>query len=82
MVQLYVRDLVGSVTRPVKELCGFQRVDLEPGETKTVSFALSAQDLAFYDRNLRLTTEPGTFHVWIGGCSDTELRAEFELVDN
>jgi beta-glucosidase len=80
VVQLYVRDLVGSVTRPVKELSGFERVALEPGETRTVSFALSASDLAFYDRELRWVTEPGRFHVWIGGCSDTNLQAEFELV--
>jgi beta-glucosidase len=81
VVQLYVRDLVGSVTRPVKELRGFQRVALEPGETTTVEFSLTAEDLAFYNRDLRLVPEPGSFHVWIGGCSDTDLQAEFELLD-
>lgn len=82
VVQLYVRDLVGSVTRPVKELRGFQRVTLEPGEVRIVYFTLSAGDLAFYDRSLQLITEPGIFHVWIGGSSDTTLRAEFEMVEN
>ncbi len=81
VVQLYVRDLVGSVTRPVKELCGFQRVALEPGETRTVWFSLAAHDLAFYGRDLQLVAEAGMFHVWIGGCSDTQLRAEFELLE-
>ena len=82
VVQLYVRDLVGSVTRPVKELCGFQRVTIAPGETRTASFELSTRDLAFYNRDLQLITEPGLFHVWIGGSSDTDLRAEFELLDS
>ena len=81
VVQLYVRDLVGSVTRPVKELKGFQRVRLEPGEQRVVSFQLSPGDLAFYDRDMQLVTEPGDFHVWVGGSSDTELKAAFTLVD-
>jgi beta-glucosidase len=79
--QLYIRDLVGSVTRPVKELKGFQRIRLMPGETGTVTFELHTDDLAFYDRRMRLTTEPGKFHVWIGGSSDADLRSEFEIVD-
>jgi len=81
VVQLYVRDLVGSVTRPVKELKGFQRIKLSPGAGKTVSFELSTDDLAFYNRQMQLVTEPGEFHLWIGGCSDTDLRAEFEITD-
>lgn len=80
VAQLYVRDLVGSVTRPIKELVGFKRVTLKPGETKTVEFSLTSDDLAFYNRNLKFVSEPGEFHVWIGGSSDTELRAEFELL--
>ena len=80
VAQLYIRDLVGSVTRPVKELVGFTRVMLKPGETKTVEFSLTTDDLSFYDRNLKFVAEPGEFHAWIGGSSATDLRAEFELL--
>ncbi len=80
IVQLYVRDLVGSVTRPVKELKGFRRVRLEPAQTVTVDFTLHTDDLAFYGRNMRLTVEPGEFHAWIGGSSDAELRTQFRIV--
>ena len=69
IVQLYIRDLVGSVTRPVKELKGFERVRLAPGEIRDVRFELHTDDLAFYGRDMRLATEPGTFHLWIGGSS-------------
>jgi beta-glucosidase len=82
VVQLYVRDLVGSVTRPVKELKGFRRVWLEPGETVTVKFGLRTDDLAFCGRDMLWRAEPGEFHAWIGGSSDTELRTTFRLVDN
>jgi len=81
VVQLYTRDLVGDVTRPVKELKGFRRVRLEPGQSATVSFDLHTDELAFYNRNMEPVTEPGAFHVWIGGSSDAELWSEFELVD-
>ena len=79
VVQLYVRDLVGNVTRPVKELKGFRRLRVGPGETVTVSFDLHTDDLAFFGRNNRLIVEPGDFHAWIGGSSDTELRTSFRL---
>jgi len=81
VVQLYVRDLVGQVTRPVRELKGFRRVRLAPGESRRVSFELSAQELAFYGRDMRPVTEPGAFHAWIGGSSEADLRAEFSIVD-
>ena len=80
VAQLYVRDLVGNVTRPVKELKGFRRLRLEPGETVVVDFDLHTDDLAFYDRHMRLATEPGEFHCWIGGSSETELRTGFRIV--
>ncbi len=80
VVQLYVRDLVGNVTRPVKELKGFRRLRVGPGETVTVSFDLHTDDLAFFGRNNRLVVEPGEFHAWIGGSSDTELKTAFRLV--
>lgn len=80
VVQLYIRDLVGNVTRPVKELKGFQRIKLLPGESVKVEFEVHTDDLAFYDRKMKLRTESGMFHVWIGGSSDTVLRAEFEIL--
>jgi len=82
VVQLYVRDLVGNVTRPVRELKGFRRVHLEPGESVTVDFELHTDDLAFYGRDMQLMTEPGQFHAWIGGSSETQLRTEFRVVEN
>jgi beta-glucosidase len=81
VVQLYVRDLVGSVTRPVRELKGFNRVRVEPGQTVTVEFEIHTDDLAFYGRDMKLATEPGEFHTWIGGSSAADLRTEFRIVD-
>ena len=81
VVQLYVRDLVGNVTRPIRELKGFRRVRVEPGQTVTVDFELHTDDLAFYGRKMNLMTEPGEFHAWIGGSSATELRTEFRIVN-
>lgn len=80
VVQLYVRDLVGNVTRPVKELKGFKRVRLDPGQSEIVTFTLHTDELAFYNRKMKLVTEPGMFHVWIGGDSDAGLWGEFEIV--
>ncbi|MCS7120561.1 MAG: glycoside hydrolase family 3 N-terminal domain-containing protein [Nitrososphaerota archaeon] len=81
VVQLYIRDEVASVTRPLKELKGFRRITLEPGEIKTVTFRLSVDQLAFYDRDMRLIVEPGVFKVMIGSSSD-DIRLEglFEVV--
>ena len=82
VVQLYVRDLVGDVTRPVKELKGFRRIRLQPGENRTVSFELHPADLAFYGQDMDSMIEPGEFHVWVGGSSDADLQASFTLVDD
>lgn len=79
VVQLYVRDVVASVTRPVRELKGFERVHVAPGETRTVQFTLRADDLAFYGRQMTRAPEPGVFHVWVGGDSCAELQAQFIL---
>jgi len=79
VVQLYIRDLVGSVTRPVKELKGFQKISLKAGETQTVNFTLGKQDLAFYNAELKFETEPGEFHVFIGGNSRDVKQAAFVL---
>jgi beta-glucosidase len=79
VAQLYIRDLVASVTRPVKELKGFQRIYLKPGQTKTVTFDLSTDDLRFYDINMNYTVQPGDFHIFVGRDSDDCLRSSFEL---
>ncbi len=79
VVQLYVRDLVGSLTRPIRELKGFQRVTLNPGETRRVTFALREEDLAFTRADGTLGIEPGNFHVWIAPDSQRGLRGEFRL---
>jgi beta-glucosidase len=81
VVQLYVRDPVASVTRPVKELKGFQKIALARGEARTVVFELPVSDLAFYDRNMKLVIEPGTIQVWVGTSSAEGLEASFEIVD-
>jgi beta-glucosidase len=80
VVQLYIRDLVGSVTRPVKELKGFQRIYLKPGQTKTVTFDLSTSDLKFYGIDMKENVEPGEFKVWIAPNSDKGLQGSFELL--
>lgn len=79
VVQLYVRDLVASVTRPVKELKGFQRVSLQPGEGRAVRFRVPVCDLGFTGLDLRYTVEPGAFTVWVGPNADTGLEGEFEV---
>jgi beta-glucosidase len=79
VVQLYVRDLVASITRPVKELKGFQRIRLKPQEKRTVSFDLSSRMLGFHNSEMQYTVEPGKFHLWVGGDSRSGLMAEFEL---
>ena len=79
VVQLYVRDLVGSVTRPVKELKGFQKVELGAGQSREVSFTLKASDLAFYTAAARWEAEPGAFKVFVGGNSRDLKEAGFSL---
>lgn len=80
-VQLYVRDLVGGITRPVRELKAFRRVSLEPGETKVVELALPVKKLAFYGNDEKLVLEPGTFQAFVGGSSLAPLAGEFEVVE-
>ena len=79
VVQLYLRDVVSSVTRPVKELKGFQRVTLKPGETKNVSFMLGRDALGFWKTAKDFVVEPGKFDVTVGGSSVAGLTASFEL---
>jgi beta-glucosidase len=72
VVQLYVRDVVSSVTRPVKELRGFRRLSLKPGESATVTFEVTPDDLAFYDIDMQYRVEPGEFRLMIGSSSRDE----------
>jgi len=69
VVQLYIRDVIGSVTRPVKELKGFQKIELKAGESKTVSFSITPEELKFYNYDLKYDWEPGEFIIMIGGNS-------------
>lgn len=79
IAQLYLRDEVSSVTRPMKELRGFQRMTMQPGETRTVTFDLGPDDLAFYNRDLRRVIEPGWFTVMVGGSSAETQSVRFEV---
>ena len=81
VVQLYIRDLVGSVTRPIKELKGFKKISLKKGETQTVSFEITVEDLKFYNSDLQFVAEPGRFQLFIGTNSDTTDKIEFDLVN-
>ncbi|MGD0342275.1 MAG: glycoside hydrolase family 3 N-terminal domain-containing protein, partial [Bacteroidales bacterium] len=78
IVQLYIRDRVGSITRPIKELKGFKRIHLKKGETANVEFILKGEDLAFFNGKIT-ATEPGKFDVWISTNSDEGLHGEFTV---
>jgi len=78
-VQLYIRDLVGSVTRPVRELKGFQKITLKKGEKQTVTFDISVEDLKFYNSDLQFVAEPGQFDIFVGGSSTADKKVSFEL---
>lgn len=79
VVQLYIRDKVGSITRPVKELKGFEKITLRPGESKVVRFTITDKDLAFYNNALKFAAESGEFDVMVGGNSVETLKATFNL---
>jgi beta-glucosidase len=80
VVQLYIRDEVSSVTRPVKELRGFRRISLEPGETKTVEFPLGFAELSFLNRDMHRVVEPGAFKIMVGGNSRDLIETELHVV--
>ena len=81
VVQLYTRDLVGSITRPIKELKAFKKIVLKKGEKQTVTFEISSEDLKFYNSDLQFDAEAGTFEVFVGSNSDTNIKTVFELVN-
>ena len=80
VVQLYIRDVAGSVARPVRELKGFQRIILQPGESREVTFEITEKMLRFYNIDMEYVAEPGRFEIYIGGNSDAGQKAEFRLV--
>jgi beta-glucosidase len=79
VVQLYIRDEISSVTRPVKELRGFQRVSLAPGESKTVEFLLGPEELSFLNRDMQRLVEPGVFDIMVGGNSVDLIHAKLTV---
>tara|TARA_R110002049_G_scaffold138450_2_gene298538 strand:- start:420 stop:2732 length:2313 start_codon:yes stop_codon:yes gene_type:complete len=81
VVQLYIRDLVGSLTRPRRELKGFEKITLKSGEKKTVAFTIDAKTLQFYTANKKWEVEPGDFNVWVGGGSTASLKASFSVTE-
>ena len=81
VAQLYVRDKVGSVTRPVKELKRFTRISLKPGEKKNVTFELPVSELAFWDINMNKIVEPGDFSLWVAPDSQSGEEISFKVVD-
>jgi beta-glucosidase len=81
IAQLYTRDLVASLTRPVKELKGFKKIRLKPGETTTVTFDLPINSLGFNNSQMRYVVEPGAFKLRVGGDSQSGLESNFEVVE-
>ena len=78
VVQLYIRDLIGSVTRPVKELKGFEMIELQPNEMKEVTFEINEKTIEYFTANRKWEAEPGDFKVFIGGSSVTKLEGDFK----
>ncbi|MCX6256192.1 MAG: glycoside hydrolase family 3 C-terminal domain-containing protein [Bacteroidia bacterium] len=80
VVQLYINDIISSTSKPVKELKGYEKVSLEPGEKKSVKLTLSPEELSLFDRDMNFVVEPGTFEVMVGSSSnDIKLKGEFEV---
>jgi beta-glucosidase len=81
VVQLYIRDLIGSITRPVKELKGFEMVELQPNESKTVTFTINEKTIEFFTANSKWEAESGDFKVFVGGSSATTLESSFQYTN-
>ena len=79
VIQLYIKDVVASIVRPVRELKGFELININKGETKTIHFNLTKDELGFYDNNGNYTFEAGEFEIFVGGSSDANLKAKFTL---
>jgi beta-glucosidase len=81
IVQLYIRDLIGDVTRPVKELKGFKKVPIRKGETASISFTIYPEDLSYYHQDMSYSYDPGDFELFIGTNSIDNKRTEFSIID-
>jgi beta-glucosidase len=79
VIQMYLQDETASMSRPVKELRGFEKVDLKAGETKTVSFLIDLDALKFWNQRMKYDAEPGKFNVFVGGDSARVKQSSFEL---
>ena len=79
VVQLYITDQVASVVRPSREVRGFRHIHLRAGETQTVAFAITGEELGFYNQSLEYVVEPGRFTIAVGGSLDSLVSAEFEV---
>jgi beta-glucosidase len=79
VAQLYMRDLVASTTRPVRELKGFEKLSLKPGESRTVEFTLTPADMSFCREDMQFAQESGDFKVWVGNSSDAKLEGQFTV---
>ena len=80
VVQLYIRDVAASVTRPVKQLRGFERIELQPGQKRLVNFVLKPEHLGFLNRSMQFQVEPGMFQIFVGNSSESGLTGEFEVI--
>ena len=78
---MYVSDTHSQVKRPVKELKGFERITLKPGERRRVEFTLTPAHLGFYNRDMKFVVEPGAFKVWVGADSESGLESSFEVIE-
>ena len=79
IVQVYYRDLVAQVTRPVKELCAFKKIHLNAKSTQTVTFTIDAQRFGYFTANFRFIVDPGAFALWVGPSSEDGLTTEFTI---
>jgi beta-glucosidase len=79
VVQLYIRDMAASISRPVKELKNFSKVMIQPGETQEIEFTVKPDDLSFYNPNGQFIVEPGAFKIWVGTNSAEGLEGQFTL---
>jgi beta-glucosidase len=81
VVQLYIRNTAASVSQPVRELKGFARVELAPGESKHLDFPLGFDELNFYNVEIRRTVEPTTYNIWVGGSSLATAETSLKIVE-
>ena len=81
VVQLYIRNTAASVSQPVRELKGFPRITLAPGESRHVEFPLGFDELNFYNADVKRTVEPTTYKIWVGGSSLAEAETQMKVIE-